>query len=143
MRERFDDVDSIVVHGLDGNDKIIVNHRVRADAMLLGGNGNDRLFGGGGLNLLDGGSGRDWLLGGRRDDILIGGEGKDKLFGFRGHDVLIGGLLVDDVNRVFAEWRAGTLAIDELIVEDDEERDFLWGGRGSDTFFAGLGDWAW
>ena len=141
VRERFDDVDTIVVQGLDGNDKIIVNRRVRADTMLLGGNGNDRLFGGGGLNLLDGGAGRDWLLGGKQGDILIGGEGKDKLFGFRGDDVLIGGLLVDDVNQVFAEWRDGSLPVDELIVEDDEERDLLWGGRGSDTFFLGLGDW--
>lgn len=139
-KERYSGVNLLVVHGLDGNDNLKVQRRVDVDAILFGGNGKDKLSGGGGLNFLDGGAGNDKLKGGNLGDILVGGEGKDKLDGKKGSDLLIGGLLLEDVHQVFAEWQAGSLSPLALLVEDDEEKDELKGGKDADVFFSGLGD---
>ena len=48
-----------------------------ADDSLVGGDGDDRLFGNGGADTLDGGDGDDRLRGGLGEDMLIGGEGDD------------------------------------------------------------------
>jgi len=57
---------------------------------LTGGNGNDHLAAGSGNDLLSGGNGDDWLGGGAGDDTLTGGNGSDTLvFGAEfGHDVV-------------------------------------------------------
>jgi len=51
----------------------------------------DRLYGGGGVDLLDGQGGDDYLQGDAGDDHLEGGAGNDTLAGGRNEDVLIGG----------------------------------------------------
>ncbi|HEY7117207.1 MAG TPA: hypothetical protein VH475_11495 [Tepidisphaeraceae bacterium] len=50
-----------------------------APAVLRGGTGDDRLFGGIGASLLQGGDGDDSLSGGTTDDTLDGGDGLDLL----------------------------------------------------------------
>ena len=50
---------------------------------MIGQDGNDRLTGGAGHDILDGGAGADRLMGGSGMDILIGGAGADR-FGFGG-----------------------------------------------------------
>lgn len=139
-KERYSDVDLLIIRSAGGDDKIKVDKKVEIDAMLFGGSGKDKLEGGGGLNLLDGGSGDDKLKGGDQSDILIGGTGKDKLDAKKDDDVLIGGLLANDVNQVFADWQDGALDVLSLIVIDDEEKDELKGGKDADVFFDGLGD---
>ncbi|MBW8353476.1 MAG: LapA family giant adhesin, partial [Pseudomonas sp.] len=56
---------------------------------LLGGAGNDILFGQGGNDTLDGGKGNDILLGGTGKDTLIGGQGNDILIGGSGADTFV------------------------------------------------------
>ncbi|MEN5092178.1 retention module-containing protein [Pseudomonas protegens] len=56
---------------------------------LLGGAGNDILFGQGGNDTLDGGKGNDILLGGTGNDTLIGGQGNDILIGGSGADTFV------------------------------------------------------
>ena len=82
-----------LVDGGDGNDKID-GHKVTnslASLTLLGGNGKDRLIGGRGNDILRGGDGKDFLSGEKGEDLLDGGLGNDILIGGPGQDVLIGG----------------------------------------------------
>jgi Ca2+-binding RTX toxin-like protein len=60
----------------DGNDR------------LIGGSGNDTLYGAGGKDTLLGGSGKDRLYGGGGNDKLKGGSGKDRLIGGAGNDTI-------------------------------------------------------
>jgi Ca2+-binding RTX toxin-like protein/lipopolysaccharide export system protein LptC len=62
---------------------------------LLGGEGNDIVYGLGGNDTLDGGVGDDILLGGSGTDTLLGGAGKDLLMGGKGDDTLTGGAGAD------------------------------------------------
>ncbi|MDP2128878.1 MAG: hypothetical protein Q8K97_16040, partial [Pseudohongiella sp.] len=74
---------------------------------LIGGVGNDQLFGddndnflggGAGNDLLDGRGGNDVLVGGRGDDILRGGDGDDYLSGGAGNNQLDGGAGTDSID---------------------------------------------
>ncbi|MCF3610985.1 hypothetical protein L2E79_06135 [Planktothrix agardhii 1027] len=73
---------------------------------MVGGEGDDLLFGDQGNDILDGGLGKDILSAGEGDDSMTGGLDDDLLFGGQGKDTLIGG--------------AGD--------------DLLTGGKGNDTF---------
>ena len=57
--------------------------------MLLGGDGNDVLFGDADNDKLDGGNGNDILNGGAGDDFLSGDVGDDTLIGGSGNDVFL------------------------------------------------------
>jgi Ca2+-binding RTX toxin-like protein len=68
--------------------------------VVLGGSGNDdlfgsgideRLFGASGDDFLDGRGGDDLLLGGDNGDTIFGGDGNDTVSGGAGDDVLFGG----------------------------------------------------
>jgi Ca2+-binding RTX toxin-like protein len=84
------EVDSIVVNGDDGNDKVWLDARpggaIRISAHLYGQDGNDTLTGGAGNDYLFGGDGNDRLFGGDGKDHLDGGDGTDRLWGQGGKD---------------------------------------------------------
>ncbi len=90
---------------------------------LLGGAGNDILFGSGGSDTLDGGKGNDILLGGTGNDTLMGGQGNDILIGGSGGDTFV--------------WKAGDTGSD--VIKDFKAgegdridlRDLLQGETGS------------
>jgi Ca2+-binding RTX toxin-like protein len=71
-----EDVEEIVVNGLNGGDQIANFTNIRA--RLNGGGGNDWIQGGDGIDIIDGGAGDDSLIGGRGNDELIGGTGNDR-----------------------------------------------------------------
>ncbi len=71
------------VVGGSGNDSIFGN---TANNTLRGGDGRDALIGNGGNDRLEGGLGDDWLVGGDGDDRLVGGAGVDVLTGGAGAD---------------------------------------------------------
>ena len=58
---------------------------------LLGGAGNDILFGQGGNDTLNGGAGNDILVGGKGNDILTGGAGADTFVWLKGDTNTSGG----------------------------------------------------
>ena len=62
-----------------------------ADQTLSGGNGNDLLFGNGGVDTINGGGGSDLIVGGLGDDRMNGGADNDTLLGGSGSDTLTGG----------------------------------------------------
>ena len=90
------DVDQIRVYLCDGDDHATISSRVKAAAIISGGDGDDRLKGGGGPAVLLGNGGSDKLVSGKARSILIGGLGSDRLLGGRRADLLIGGSTLYD-----------------------------------------------
>ncbi|MCL4192346.1 MAG: hypothetical protein KJZ87_11485, partial [Thermoguttaceae bacterium] len=121
-----------------------------------------------GNNVLIGGLGEDVLFGGRGRNVLIGGVGEDYVLGSRGEDLVIGGSTAYDANRealmsILGEWSSdrdvdtrmanlsGTGTGDRLngsfllratgddespaSVFDDLAQDVLLGGHDSDWYF--------
>ncbi len=74
--------------GTEGNDKL---KGTNGDDVILGLGGHDKIHGKKGNDDISGGNGNDRLYGQNGDDVLNGGAGSDKLFGQSGDDVLIGG----------------------------------------------------
>jgi len=150
------EINTIIAYLGDGDDHGTISSRVTLPAIIHGGDGDDHLNAGGGLNVLDGGSGNDRLVGSSGWDILIGGTGLDRLTGSTGHDLLIGGSIDDDEDDgddsllldVLAAWSDEAVSFQDradlvaalLTVFDDEEEDLLTGGAQADAFFDGLGD---
>ena len=90
----------------------------------MGSAGNDRLWGGGGDDILDGGEGNDLLVSHAGDDELHGGAGNDTLAGQDDDDALYGG---EGNDRLFGGAGNDTL-------DGGEGNDFLVGGGGADAF---------
>ena len=99
------------------------------DDLIIGGWGHDWLFGRDGNDRLYGGYGNDRLFGGRGNDSLYGGHGKDLLFGGQGDDLLLGGHGRD---KLF-----GGQGDDSL--SGDSGNDWLFGGHGNDDISGGAG----
>jgi Ca2+-binding RTX toxin-like protein len=141
-------VDHLVIYLGGGDDQAQLQNKVTIDALLLGGEGADQLYGGGGHNVLAGGAGDDHLIGGDLADILIGGAGEDRLQGKGGSDVLIGGFTDrdDDLEALLAAlaaWKARDLsgvASALTAIRDDGVEDALEGGLDGDQLFGGIGD---
>ncbi len=149
-----------------GNDQILGgsgNDRIKGDA------GNDRLLGESGHDVISGGEGDDDLLGGIGNDRLEGDAGRDTVSGGVGIDLVAGGTLTIDENgtvtamvadlsesdlagaRLISRTFVSTGDNDQDTVSGDEGDDyvvgeifdFLFGRKGSDTLFVGLGaQWA-
>ena len=113
--------DRILINGLAGSDRIILDPSLTKPATINGDDGSDMIFGAAGNDILRGGDGSDFIYGRGGDDFIYGDAGKDYLFGEAGKDVIIGGL--DD------DWISG-----------GTDADILNGGGGTDTIFGDSGD---
>ena len=91
-----------------------------------GAGGDDRIYGGGGNDILDGQGGDDYLDGGPGDDTLRGSDGDDLLDGGPGVDTLYAGSGND--------WLYGDISSDYVGAADT-----LYGGVGSDVLDGGAG----
>jgi hypothetical protein len=151
---------SIAIYGQAGNDDLEVADSIVRTVFLYGGDGNDRLKGGGGLSVLLGGNGDDTLIGGSGRSILIGGAGSDKLNGGSGDDLLIGDATIFDdpancgnnpqLCLLESAWgdptksySARVLAVDAILagnVFNDGAADVIQGASGMDLFYMSLGD---
>ncbi|MBO1346039.1 MAG: putative Ig domain-containing protein [Hormoscilla sp. GUM202] len=96
---------------------------------IVGGPGNDILFGNTGNDTLTGHGGDDHLKGSFGDDHLEGHGESDTLDGGPGNDTLIGGGGYDHLKGSFGD--------DHL--EGHGESDTLHGGLGNDTLIGGIG----
>ncbi len=156
----------LLAFGQAGDDDIQVAGSINNAAWLYGGDGNDRLKGGAGNNVLLGGAGNDSLNGGKGRNLLIGGAGSDQLTAGPGDDIMIGGRTAWDANdaalcAVMAEWTRtdadyatrlahlrGTLAgglngtslLNSTTVFDDGAADTLQSGSGMGWYWVGTGD---
>lgn len=108
------------LYGMDGNDKVYASV------------GNDLVGGSNGNDLLRGESGNDTLYGDANNDTLDGGTGSDYLDGGIGNDSLIGGADNDLLS-------GGT---GDDVMDGGDGYDTLQGGAGTDTLTGGAGnDW--
>jgi Ca2+-binding RTX toxin-like protein len=88
-------VDDPFLIGGNGNDNLYgsaANETLRGfngDDIARAGSGNDQLYGGNGDDRLDGGADNDTLYGERGSDTLIGGTGDDTLSGGQGRDIFV------------------------------------------------------
>lgn len=112
---------SSVMFGAGGDDRVYSNYGA---LVAHGGNGNDSLYGQGGV------AASDFMWGGWGNDSLQGAEGSDLLFGDQGNDFLSGDAGDDKVD--------GGLGND--IVEGENGGDILDGGSGADWVRGGGGD---
>ena len=67
---------------------------------LMGGKGNDRIYGHGGEDFLSGGEGSDYLYGGRGADHIYGGHGEDYMYGGDDGDMFIISLAGQDFDYI-------------------------------------------
>jgi len=98
--------------------------------VIVGGAGNDTLFGDAGNDVLNGGLGDDLLIGGDGNDTLDGAVGNDHLYGQAGNDTLIGGV----GNNILV----GGDGNDTLVARFG--RNILIGGDGKDRIYGNAAD---
>jgi Ca2+-binding RTX toxin-like protein len=156
-------VDRIEIHAHGGNDSIVVDAAITRGVTIyagegsdsvVGGSGDDLIFGeagydslsgGGGDDIISGGADADYLYGGVGNDILLGGGGSDWLFGDGGDDILIGSngpTSTTNLLAIQAIWstpltlnqRAAALSgqLNSTTVTDDGVADYIYGFGGSD-----------
>ncbi|MEO0820916.1 MAG: calcium-binding protein [Pseudomonadota bacterium] len=136
--------DSNIILGLEGNDKLFGGDGFD---LIVGGPGNDSIFPNGGLNLVFGGFGNDFMQAFTGVDIMLGGPGNDVFFGNAAGDFLFGedG---DDVMRgeqggdfLFGgnnrDWLLGDEGDD--LLDGGTANDRLEGGDGADILLGGTG----
>ncbi|MEL6373970.1 MAG: calcium-binding protein [Pseudomonadota bacterium] len=119
--------DHDLIMGGAGNDELF---GMRDNDTVSGGDGDDKLWGNSGDDVLSGDAGNDELRGGSGDDVVSGGEGNDALFGNSGDDALSGDAGDDSL--------MGQSGNDTL--DGGDGNDKLDGGSGDDVFIGGHGD---
>ena len=144
--------------GSEFNDKLTGD---RAANIINGGGGRDLLIGGrssADRDVLVGGDDRDVIRSHGGSTIMIGGLGADIMIGGRGSDLLIGGETAHDndldaLRAISDEWSSGNsyedkianlqagvglagVKLDATTVDDDLERDILFGRTGRDWFLS-------
>ncbi len=115
----FTTIDGLLVLGGEGDDIVFGG----------AGDGGDVLFGGAGDDFLSGRAGTDTVIAWNGDDELFGGAGDDELFGEDGNDTLDGGPGSDSL--------VGGAGNDVFVFEDGDVPagggDSVQGGTGTDT----------
>lgn len=127
-----------------GDDRATLAGNLSIPTVIVGGNGNDQLFGGGGRSILIGGDGVDRLVGGPGDDLLIDGT-----TAYDENDAALLALLDEwNSDRPFAtrvaRLRAGVTVpggttarlLAGTTVFDDGDVDRLTGSAGQDWLFS-------
>lgn len=115
--------------------------------LLAGGGGSDDLRGQGGNDVLDGGASFDFLYGGLGNDKLYGGDSFDYLYGEQNDDTVYGGAGNDQIyGDIGNDYLKGESDGDTLdggagndIIHGDGENDSISGGSDSDQLYGGTG----
>jgi hypothetical protein len=155
----------LLVYGYGGDDTIQLTGGLAVPALLFGGDGNDTFNADASIanNVLVGGAGNDGLWGGSGRDLLIGGLGADTLRAAFGGSILIGGTTDYDANvpallAIMKEWGRtdaaysarvkhlqgslagglnGSYRLTATTMHDDNAIDSLYGWDGMDWFVVG------
>ncbi len=129
--------DSLLAYGLAGNDFLRGAFRVD-NATLIGGAGNDSLYGYGNNDILRGGAGNDTLSGSGNNTILRAGAGNDAVFG--AGDVILRGGAGND--RISAKIGDSTLigGVGDDTLDGLGDNNYLVGGMGNDILSSFLGN---
>jgi phospholipase C len=84
-------INRIEIYGQGGNDHIVVDPSVTLPTLILAGDGNNHITGGGGNTVVVGGKGTNDIKGGSGINLLVGGSGVAHLDGGPGQSILIAG----------------------------------------------------
>ena len=138
----FTGVTTIVIHGTNGSDTIVLDvNSINIDTIVYGNNGDDTIITGGGDDYVSGGSGNDIIFTNGGRDILYGDDGNDVLVGGTGNDVLIGGpgndVLDESQNRGN---NPGLLLTEQNILYGGSGNDVILGSPGKDIIIGGDGN---
>jgi outer membrane protein OmpA-like peptidoglycan-associated protein len=140
LRGVLDSTIEIEIHGGTGNDTIFA--APNSKNVIFGGEGNDRIIGGGGDDEIDGGEGNDTIIVAGGDNIILGGAGSDNITtgignddieGGDGDDVIDGGD-GDDVYRFRGNW--GNDQIMEVTGGDGGADTWDFTGTATDISFS-------
>jgi len=121
----YNSVNLIEANCLGGNDR--TSNATGKTMVHAGGEGNDSMFGGWDMDILNGGNGNDSLVGGDGNDQLYGMAGNDRMVGDGGNDYMQGGDQRDSMS--------GGGGHDTMFGEGD--MDEMLGGYGDDTLSGG------
>lgn len=132
-----------ILFGGSGDDELRGNGESEPETtanQIWAGDGNDKVFGDAGNDVMGGGEGNDEISGGAGNDLIFAGRSGDDTIGAgAGNDLAYGGSGSDDVS--------GGNGIDELYggagddyVEGGAGDDSLYGGAGGDIIDGGTGD---
>jgi Ca2+-binding RTX toxin-like protein len=132
--------------GTDGDDTLYGPGGL--DNLIEGLGGNDVLIGSDTADALNGGDGDDQVFGNSGNDLLAGGAGNDSLDGGNGNDVLDGGLGDDTLNGgtgndTLNAWNGDDYLYGEGgndVLDGGQGNNTLSGGDGDDTLVAGAGN---
>ncbi|HEX3148345.1 MAG TPA: Calx-beta domain-containing protein [Gemmataceae bacterium] len=142
---------AVAFHGGNGNDTLLMSSTALVASALVGGMGNDTITGGNGPDILVGGLGIDSLNGGGGNDILIGNKVvyEDDLSAMRmlrlewGRTDISQQQKMDHLSGFLSGGQNGTYYLNPTTIQEDNAIDDLWGGVGTDWFFAApSGPWA-
>ena len=114
---------------------------------VIGGSGDDSIWGTGGSNRLEGGlgidhlygsAGADFLFGDGQNDFVYGGTGSDELHGGSGYDLLNG---QDGDDTIYGDGGNDTIygQLGDDIIDGGANSDTITGGDGADTINGGSG----
>jgi Ca2+-binding RTX toxin-like protein len=120
------------LNGRRGNDRIDARG-FTTPVYVLGGDGNDVVFGTNYKDHLNGNAGEDALFGFNDDDTLWGGDANDYLEGGSGNDSMFGGLGNDSLRGNAGVDRFQGDEGNDVFYTRDHEQDFLYGGADSDS----------
>jgi len=132
-------------HGSNGNDVIVGTegddrlYGGRGDDVISGGGGDDRIDGGSGNNVIDAGSGNDRVKVGDGNNVIATGDGNDRVQAGDGDNVIDTGdgndsVRVDDGDNVIDTGNGND------CVRADDGDNVIHTGSGRDRVFAGDGD---
>lgn len=122
-----------IIEGNRGNDRIVLDDtygQIPRLHQVAGGDGDDTLLGSTTADSMVGGAGNDLIYGGLDEDSLEGGDGDDTIYGENGNDTITG-LVGNDV-------LSGGKGNDNLDGGDDN--DVVYGDDGNDSILGGVGD---
>jgi len=106
---------------------------------IIGSEGDDRIQGGNGSNLIIGLAGNDIIHGGTGDNIIIGGPGDDQLYGGGGNNIIIAG--GQGTNQIYGGKGNNILiaGLGNTLMVAGHGNDKLYGGAGNDVLIGGAG----
>lgn len=132
---------------------LVAEDKISGFEHIVGGSGNDFLYGDSLKNRIDGGDGNDTLKGGTGFDTLIGGYGSDTVdysaekaavkvdmtkvnVGGTYYTVTVNGIAADEIYGI-ENIRGGS---GNDVLTGDIQMNTFWGGAGQDTLKGGSGD---
>jgi hypothetical protein len=106
---------------------------------LMGSEGDDRITGGNGSNVIIGLGGNDIIHGGTGDNIIIGGQGDNALYGGGGNNIIVAS--GTGLDQIYGGNKSNILIAGggSTLLVAGKGNDKLYGGGGNNVFIGGPG----